>query len=207
MTVHADQSFAHGCADTLTPTVTLHLYDTLTRTRQPLPDGQVKIYVCGVTPYDTTHLGHAFTFVQFDQLARALRWLGRDVLYVQNVTDIDDSILMRAHKLGVDWKMLGDEQTAQYLKDMRDLNVIGPDPFVRATDSMDTIVEMVGKLMDQGSAYVAGDAGVYFRVNSVQSYGELSRLSQAEMLDIAAQQDDSDVDDPRKEDRLDFALW
>src|SRR5205823_11301384 len=99
----------HGAAQ-------LKLFDSLSAARQPLPDGPIKLYVCGVTPYDTTHLGHAFTFVQFDALVRALRWLlpEREVTYVQNVTDIDDSILLRARKLGVDWRVLGDEQTAQY---------------------------------------------------------------------------------------------
>src|ERR1700682_6409587 len=92
--------------------VPLFLNDTLSATRKPVPEGPIKLYVCGVTPYDTTHLGHAFTFVQFDVLVRVLRWLDprREVIYVQNVTDIDDSILIRARKLGVDWRALGDEQ-------------------------------------------------------------------------------------------------
>ena len=86
------------------------------------------MYVCGVTPYDTTHLGHAFTFVQFDALVRSMRWLApdREVTYVQNVTDIDDSILMRARKLGVNWRSLGDEQLELYRADMQALRVTGP---------------------------------------------------------------------------------
>ena len=120
------------------PTLVLLLSDTLSGSRQPLPEGPITLYVCGVTPYDTTHLGHAFTFVQFDALVRAVRWLHpeREVIYVQNVTDIDDSILARARKLGVDWKQLGDEQTAQYQADMRGLNVAEPTHFVRATSAM-----------------------------------------------------------------------
>src|SRR6266851_9440830 len=108
--------------------VPLFLSDTLSATRKPVPEGPIKLYVCGVTPYDTTHLGHAFTFVQFDTLVRALRWLhpDREVIYVQNVTDIDDSILMRARKLGVGWRTLGDEQTELYRADMRALNVADP---------------------------------------------------------------------------------
>ena len=98
--------------------------------------------MCGVTPYDTTHLGHAFTFVHFDTLVRALRWLypDREVIYVQNVTDIDDSILARARKLGVDWRTLGDEQTEQYRADMRALNVAEPTHLVRATSAIPTMV-------------------------------------------------------------------
>jgi len=183
------------------------LVDTLSGAPRPIPDGAVKLYVCGVTPYDTTHLGHAFTFVQFDVLVRALRWLGRDVLYVQNVTDIDDSILQRARKLGVDWRQLGHEQTIRYRADMRALNVRDPDHFVRATDAMPTIVELVGRLVAEGAAYRVDGGSVFFRVASAATYGELSRLSRAEMLAIASQQDDADVDDPRKEDPLDFALW
>ncbi len=187
--------------------VTIQLNDTLARGRATLPDGPIRMYVCGVTPYDTTHLGHAFTFVQFDVLVRALRWLGREVEYVQNVTDIDDSILQRAHKLGVDWKALGDEQTARYQADMRALHVEPPTHFVKATETIPTIQEMVAALDRQGSAYVAGRLGVYFRVKSAPTYGELSKLSRDEMLAIAGQQDDSDVDAPEKEDPLDFALW
>jgi len=183
------------------------LVDTLSGEPRPIPDGVVKLYVCGVTPYDTTHLGHAFTFVQFDVLARALRWVGRDVVYVQNVTDIDDSILQRARKLGLDWRQLGHEQTIQYRADMRALNVRDPDHFVRATDAMPTIVELVGRLVDEGAAYRVDGGSVFFRVASAATYGELSRLSRAEMLAIASRQDDADVDDPRKEDPLDFALW
>ena len=185
----------------------MFLSDTLSATRKPLPDGTIKLYVCGVTPYDTTHLGHAFTFVQFDTLVRALRWLGREVIYVQNVTDIDDSILIRARKLGVDWQSLGDEQTEQYRADMRALNVADPTHFVRATSAIPTMLHIIDSLIAGEAAYVVEGGSVFFRVASIPTYGELSKLSRAEMLAIAGQQDDADVDDPRKEDPLDFALW
>jgi L-cysteine:1D-myo-inositol 2-amino-2-deoxy-alpha-D-glucopyranoside ligase len=185
----------------------LFLSDTLSATRKPVPDGLIKLYVCGVTPYDTTHLGHAFTFVQFDTLVRALRWLGHEVIYVQNVTDIDDSILMRARKLGVDWRTLGDEQTEQYRADMRALNVADPTHFVRATSAIPTMLHIIETLIASEAAYVVEGGSVFFRVGSTPTYGELSKLSRAQMLSIAAQQDDADVDDPRKEDPLDFALW
>ncbi len=188
----------------------LFLSDTLSATRKPVPEGPIKLYVCGVTPYDTTHLGHAFTFVQFDTLVRALRWLsppGREIVYVQNVTDIDDSILQRARKLGVDWRTLGDEQIEDYRADMRALNVAEPTHFVRATGAMATIVKLIDKLVENGAAYVVEGGSVFFRVSASPTFGELSRLSRDEMLFIASQQDDADVDDPRKEDPLDFALW
>jgi L-cysteine:1D-myo-inositol 2-amino-2-deoxy-alpha-D-glucopyranoside ligase len=187
----------------------LNLSDTLSAARKPVPDGPIKLYVCGVTPYDTTHLGHAFTFVQFDTLVRALRWLSpeREVVYVQNVTDIDDSILARARKLGVDWRKLGDEQTAQYRADMQALNVAEPTHFVPATSAMATIHSLIGTLIDRGAAYAVEGGTVFFRVRSVPTYGELSKLPRDTMLEIASQQDDADTDDPRKEDPLDWALW
>ncbi|MDQ6670528.1 MAG: cysteine--tRNA ligase [Chloroflexota bacterium] len=185
----------------------LFLSDTLSATRKPVPDGAIRLYVCGVTPYDTTHLGHAFTFVQFDTLARALRWLGHEVNYVQNVTDIDDSILTRARILGVDWQTLGDEQTEQYRADMRALNVADPTHLVRATSAIPTMLHIIQTLVAAEAAYVVEGGSVFFRVASTPTYGELSKLSRTEMVSIASQQDDADVDDPRKEDPLDFTLW
>jgi L-cysteine:1D-myo-inositol 2-amino-2-deoxy-alpha-D-glucopyranoside ligase len=190
--------------------VPLFLSDTLSATRKPVPEGPIKLYVCGVTPYDTTHLGHAFTFVQFDTLVRALRWLsppGREIVYVQNVTDIDDSILQRARKLGVDWRALGDVQTEHYRADMRAINVAEPTHFVRATAGLQTMLQLIEKLVQMEAAYVADGGSVFFRIRTSPTYGELSSLSRDRMLEIAGQQDDADIDDPRKEDPLDFALW
>jgi L-cysteine:1D-myo-inositol 2-amino-2-deoxy-alpha-D-glucopyranoside ligase len=174
-----------------------------------MPDGPIKLYVCGITPYDTTHLGHAFTFVSFDTLVRALRWLypDREVTYVQNITDIDDSILARARKVGADWRELGDEQTQQYRADMRALNVADPTHLVRATSAMTTIHEIVERLVQRGAAYTVDGGSVFFRISSSPTYGELSKLSRPDMVSIASRQDDADLDDPRKEDPLDWALW
>jgi L-cysteine:1D-myo-inositol 2-amino-2-deoxy-alpha-D-glucopyranoside ligase len=189
--------------------VRLFLHDTLSAGAKALPDGPITMYVCGVTPYDTTHLGHAFTFVQFDALVRGMRWLapGQQVTYIQNVTDIDDSILMRARKLGVNWRALGDEQLELYQADMQALRVTGPTHLVRATSAIPTIHELIQALLDRSAAYVADGGSVFFRVRSRAGYGELSRLTRDQMLEIAGQQDDADLDDPRKEDPLDFALW
>ena len=187
----------------------LFLSDSLSGTRKAVPEGPVKLYVCGVTPYDTTHLGHAFTFVQFDVLVRALRWLAPDrpVTYVQNITDIDDSILQRARKLRVDWRALGEDQTRQYMADMRALNIAPPTHLVRATASIPIMLQLIKTLVEREAAYVVERGSVFFRVRSVPTYGELSKLPRERMLEIAGQQDDADVDDPRKEDPLDFALW
>jgi L-cysteine:1D-myo-inositol 2-amino-2-deoxy-alpha-D-glucopyranoside ligase len=183
------------------------LSDTLSGQRRPLPDGPVRLYVCGITPYDTTHLGHAFTFLQFDVLVRALRWMGRDVTYVQNITDIDDSILKRARDLGTDWHTLGEEYTRRYLRDLATLNVAMPDHLVPATSVMPTIHGIIATLLDQGSAYQVDGGDVFFHVASNPDYGELSKLPREGMLKLASEQDDADVDDPRKRDPLDVVLW
>ena len=153
-----------------------------------------------MTPYDTTHLGHAFTFVQFDTLVRALSWLGREVIYVQNVTDIDDSILIRARKLGVDWQALGDAQTAQYCADMQALNVAEPSHFVRATTAIDVSTSSTASSRRRGlwRTVAACFSGAHPHMANFQTArGDTYRRPA----------DDADVDDPRKEDPLDFALW
>jgi L-cysteine:1D-myo-inositol 2-amino-2-deoxy-alpha-D-glucopyranoside ligase len=183
------------------------LTDTLTAARQPLPAGPVRVYVCGITPYDTTHLGHAFTFLQFDAVVRALRWMGREVDYVQNVTDIDDSLLKRARELGLDWKALGDDYEARYLRDMAALNVAPPDHLVSATSVIPTIVAITEKLLAGGSAYQVAGGDVFFDVGSNPHYGELSKLPREQMLASAGQQDDVDLSDNRKRDPLDVVLW
>jgi L-cysteine:1D-myo-inositol 2-amino-2-deoxy-alpha-D-glucopyranoside ligase len=189
--------------------VPLFLNDTLSAAQKAVPEGEIKLYVCGVTPYDTTHLGHAFTFVQFDTLVRVARWLApkRSVTYIQNITDIDDSILLRARKLGVDWRTLGDEQIEQYRVDVDGLGVAPPTHLVRATGAIPTMERLIQALLDREAGYVVDGGSVFFRVRARPNYGVLSRLTHQQMLAIAGQQDDADVDDPRKEDPLDFALW
>src|SRR5438034_10221785 len=110
----------------------MKLFNTLTQSLEeflPIDEKSVRIYVCGVISYDTTHLGHAFTYVSFDTLIRYLEFLGYTVKYVQNVTDIDDDVLRKARELGMDWKELGDRETARYLSDMDALNVRRPDVY------------------------------------------------------------------------------
>ena len=185
----------------------LRLYNTASRRIEPFtPDGEaVGLYVCGVTPYDTTHMGHAFTYVVFDTLARVLRRAGWAVTYVQNVTDIDDDILKRARATGKRWDELGSEQTAQYERDSRALNIAPPTHFLRATDEIDQMIPLIATLIDKGHAYTAG-GNVYFSVASDPQYGALSRYSREEMREIAAERG-GNVDDPAKRDPLDFLLW
>jgi L-cysteine:1D-myo-inositol 2-amino-2-deoxy-alpha-D-glucopyranoside ligase len=165
----------------------------------------VGVYVCGITPYDTTHLGHAFTYVVFDVLVRALRAAGGSVRYVQNVTDVDDDIIRRARELGTTWDRLAAEETALYEEDMAALNVLAPDVFPKASQTIAKIIALVGKLEAQGHAYVR-EGHVYFRVGSVADYGRLSRFSREEMIRLSAQRG-ADPTDRRKQDPLDFLLW
>ena len=168
-------------------------------------DDTVGLYVCGVTPYDTTHIGHAFTFLTFDILVRVMRHKGWDVTYVQNVTDIDDDILRKAKEVGLTWRELGDRETARYLKDMRDLNWLEPDHYVRATDHVAEMLEIIQALIDKGNAYESG-GNVYFSVNSDPEFGKLSHIPRDEMLPIANERGNT-PDDPNKRDPLDFVLW
>jgi L-cysteine:1D-myo-inositol 2-amino-2-deoxy-alpha-D-glucopyranoside ligase len=168
-------------------------------------DGTVGLYVCGITPYDTTHIGHAFTFLTFDILVRVMRHKGWDVTYVQNVTDIDDDILRKAKEVGLDWKQLGDRETARYLKDMRDLNWVEPDHYVRATDHIAEMLEITQGLIDKGHAYER-DGNVYFSVSSDPEFGKLSHIPRDQMLAIANERGNT-PDDPNKRDPLDFVLW
>ena len=183
----------------------MRLYNTERRAEEPPPDGPVGLYVCGITPYDTTHLGHAFTYVVFDVLVRALRARGCSVTYVQNVTDVDDDILRKAAELGVRWDRLAEEETASYQADMAALNVLPPDHFPRASQSLDPIRNMIRRLEELGHAY-RSEGNVYFEVASSAEYGRLSRLSRDEMIKLAGERG-GHPDDPRKRDPLDFMLW
>src|SRR5213080_1581879 len=187
--------------------ITMRLRNTETNAVQPLePAGRpIGIYVCGITPYDTTHLGHAFTYVVFDVLVRALRAAGHAVRYVQNVTDVDDDIIRRARELGTTWDRLAAKETALYEADMADLNVRAPDVFPKVSQTIPKIVALVRTLEAQGHAYQRG-GNVYFRVGSVTDYGRLSRLGRDEMIKLSAERG-ADPNDSRKQDPLDFLLW
>ncbi|HEY8678188.1 MAG TPA: cysteine--tRNA ligase [Candidatus Dormibacteraeota bacterium] len=185
----------------------MRLWNTETNGVQPLAPSTdpIGVYVCGITPYDTTHLGHAFTYVAFDVLIRTLRASGMAVRYVQNVTDVDDDIMKRSRQLGVSWDRLAAEETALYQADMAALNVLPPDVFPKASETIAKIVALVRTLEAQGHAY-RRDGNVYFRVASVTDYGRLSRLPRDEMVRLSANRG-ADPNDPRKQDPLDFLLW
>jgi L-cysteine:1D-myo-inositol 2-amino-2-deoxy-alpha-D-glucopyranoside ligase len=189
----------------------MRLFDTLTQREQtlrPLGD-RVTLYVCGITPYDTTHLGHAFLNVVYDTLVRALRWQGQAVEYVQNVTDIDDDILRKAREVGMAWDELGARETERYLKDLRALHVAMPDHYVRASDEVGTIIALTEKLLAAGLAYER-DGWIYFSVRSDPGFGKLADAGGYVGYDAwlkTANERGNFPDDPRKQDPLDFVLW
>jgi L-cysteine:1D-myo-inositol 2-amino-2-deoxy-alpha-D-glucopyranoside ligase len=185
----------------------MNLYDSLTQAVQPIrpEEDHVKLYICGITPYDTTHLGHAFTYTSFDVLIRYLEKQGYRVTYVQNVTDIDDDILRKAREEGVDWRNLGNRWTAHFIRDMQALNVRPPDYYPRATDVIPEILRMVSELVEAGKAYENG-GNVYYHVEADPEFGKLSHLPRAEMLPVANERGNR-PGDPNKRDPLDFVLW
>jgi L-cysteine:1D-myo-inositol 2-amino-2-deoxy-alpha-D-glucopyranoside ligase len=185
----------------------MRLYNTQTQSVEPFEpvNGHVGIYVCGVTPYDTTHTGHAFTFLTYDVLVRFLRNLGHDVTYVQNVTDIDDDILRKSKENGVTWDELARDETAKYLKDMADLNALSPDHYVAASDHIPEMQEIILKLLEMGLAYES-NGSVYFAVDKDPDFGKLSHLAPGEMLPIANERGNF-PDDPNKRAPIDFIMW
>jgi len=185
----------------------MKLYDTLTNQIKPLAgeDGRVSVYVCGITPYDTTHLGHAFLYVTFDVLIRYLESTGYQVVYTQNVTDIDDDILRKAKELNMFYLDLAERETNRFLSDLRALNVRMPDHYPHATQEIDGMVEIISKLIDKGHAYVR-DGNVYFDIDTYEGFGQLSKLSREEMIAIARERG-GNPDDPLRDDPLDFLLW
>jgi L-cysteine:1D-myo-inositol 2-amino-2-deoxy-alpha-D-glucopyranoside ligase len=164
------------------------------------------MYVCGVTPYDTTHLGHARTFLTFDVIVRLLQATGHPVRYVQNVTDIDESILQRAARDSIDWRELGKREERAYLADMKRLGWRRPDVICHATRELPAMFDLIRTLERRDAAYTL-PRGVYFPVSADPRYGELSRLSPARMKRILAAQDDAALEDPGRRDPRDFALW
>jgi L-cysteine:1D-myo-inositol 2-amino-2-deoxy-alpha-D-glucopyranoside ligase len=186
--------------------VPVRLYDTARQEIVPFePPKLVRMYVCGITPYDSTHLGHAATYLTYDVLIRRLEELGHEVSLVRNVTDVDDSILPKARQLGVNYLELADAEMARFRSDMEALGMRPPMAEPRATEAVPQIVELVGKLLENGHAYQA-DGSVFFDISTFPAYGQLSHLSREEMLRIAADRGGR-PDDPAKRNPLDFTLW
>ena len=200
----------------------LVLFDTALRRTVPVTPGpEAGLYVCGITPYDATHMGHAATYVAFDLLNRQWRDSGHTVNYVQNVTDIDDPLLERAEATGVDWTVLAKEQTQLFREDMEALNVLAPRSYIGAVESIEWIVPVVEDLLERGIAYrVPGtgtepDGDVYFSVDAAAALdegpdawwlGQVSSLTPEQMLPVFAERG-GDPDRPGKRNPLDALLW
>ncbi|ROT29610.1 cysteine--1-D-myo-inosityl 2-amino-2-deoxy-alpha-D-glucopyranoside ligase [Micromonospora sp. HM5-17] len=187
----------------------LSLYDSARRAVHPTrPSGTATMYVCGITPYDATHLGHAATMITFDLVQRVWRDAGHPVSYVQNVTDIDDPLLERAARDGEDWKVLAMRETALFREDMEALRIIPPTYYVGAVESIPAIAEKVRTLLDDGAAYRLDDGSgdVYFDIAAAPRFGYESNLSREEMLALFAERG-GDPERAGKRDPLDPLLW
>ncbi|HMQ35862.1 MAG TPA: cysteine--tRNA ligase [Chloroflexaceae bacterium] len=184
------------------------LFNSLARAKEPfaLPaDRPVTLYVCGVTPYDTTHIGHARTFLTFDVLVRYLGWQGAEVRYCQNVTDVDDPLFERARRDGISWQALTEQQVAQLLEDYKGLNLLPPTYFPRASEEIGAMIPIIERLVELGHAYVV-DGEVYFSVQTDPDFGKMARMGYEELL-ATANQRGNNPRDPKKRDPLDFVLW
>ncbi|MGC4763092.1 cysteine--1-D-myo-inosityl 2-amino-2-deoxy-alpha-D-glucopyranoside ligase [Micromonospora sp. DT46] len=187
----------------------LSLFDSARQGAHPSdPAGTATMYVCGITPYDATHLGHAATMIAFDLVQRVWRDAGRDVHYVQNVTDIDDPLLERAERDGEDWKVLAMRETALFREDMEALRIIPPAHYVGAVESIPDIADKVLLLLKDGAAYRLedGTGDVYFDIAATPRFGYESNLTREQMLEIFPERG-GDPDRAGKRDPLDPLLW
>lgn len=184
----------------------MQLYDTARRAVVPFEPGPVvSMYVCGITPYDSTHLGHAATYLTYDLIARRLMDLGHEVRLVRNVTDVDDSILPKARELGIPYLELAEREMARFRADMDALNMVPPVAEPRATESIPQIITLVNELLERGHAYMTAGT-VYFDITTFPRFGELSHYSRDRMAKLAAARGGR-PDDPHRRDPLDFVLW
>lgn len=189
----------------------LRLYNSLSRKKEkflPILNKNVTIYVCGITPYDTTHIGHAFTYISFDALIRYLTYCGYKVAYTQNVTDINDrdmDILQRAKEQKIPWQKLASFWTNRFLEDMQRLNWITPAYYLKASENIPEMIKLTQKLIKNNYAYVK-NGSVYFDISKKKDYGKLSRFNKKKMLKVANDCEENTLN-PEKNNPLDFTLW
>src|SRR5439155_17416810 len=185
----------------------MRLYDTARRAVVPFQprDNRVGMYVCGITPYDAAHMGHAFAYHVFDVIARRLILLDVDVHHVRNITDVDDDILRVARERNADYRTVGDAQVQRFDRDMADIGLLPVDAAPRATMHVAEMVRWIARLHEEGYAYE--QAGwVFFDTAKFPRYGLLSGLDVATMTALSRERG-ADPDDPRKRNPLDFVLW
>ncbi|MET3943736.1 cysteine--1-D-myo-inosityl 2-amino-2-deoxy-alpha-D-glucopyranoside ligase [Corynebacterium ureicelerivorans] len=189
----------------------LKLYDTADqRVKEvdttPNANGEVGLYVCGITPYDSTHLGHAATYLTFDLVQRQLIANGHAVHYVQNITDVDDPLFERAARDGVDWRELGTSQIDLFRSDMEILSVIPPRDYIGAMESVDEVIAMVQRLLAKGAAYELDHGDIYASIEATQQFGYESNLDRATMEQFFAERG-GDPEREGKRDPLDALIW
>ncbi len=184
----------------------MKLYDTVKkRVVDFVPNKEVLMYTCGVTPYDATHIGHAFTFVSYDLLQRRLIDIGHTIKCVRNVTDVDDPLFAKARELGVHYLDLAAGEEARFDSDMKALNVLDVFSKPRASSAIPDIRKFIALVLDRGFAYQCGGS-VFFDVTKFDSFGSLSNYDNETMLRYAAERG-GDLDNPDKKNPLDFVLW
>ena len=184
----------------------LSLLNTASQKVEALPTKPVyRMYVCGITPYDATHLGHAATYLTFDLIHRYLKATGAEVRFVQNITDIDDPLLERAARDGIDWQELANSQIDLFRGDMADLHVLPPQHYVGVVEAMPLVVDSIMKLQESGTTYnVEND--LYFRIHSDEEFGTRSHYTDEQMLSIFAERG-GDPKRAGKENPFDALLW
>lgn len=184
----------------------VRVYDTAAGELRPIaPGDEATMYVCGITPYDATHLGHAATYVTFDILGRALRDSGHPVSYVQNVTDVDDPLLERAAQTAEDWRAIAQREIELFRTDMAALRVIPPKAYIGAVEAIPLVIDMITTLLDADAAYLL-DGDVYFAVASAKGLGQVSHADRTTMVTLSRERG-GDPDRAGKKDPLDAVMW
>ena len=182
----------------------MKIFNTLSGKKEifePIEDNKIRMYICGMTVYDNTHIGHARTFLSFDLIVRYLRSIDYEVQYIRNITDVDDKIIARAEELNISPSELTKDCINSMQNDFKALGMISPDAEPRATENIDSIISLITKLIDKGHAYV-GESDVYFSTESFEEYGKLSKRKLEDMLSGARIDIDLDKKNP-----ADFVLW
>ena len=182
----------------------MKIFNTLSGKKEifePIEDNKIRMYVCGMTVYDDTHIGHARTFLSFDLIVRYLRSIDYEVQYIRNITDVDDKIIARSEELNITPSELAQDCINSMHDDFQALGMISPDAEPRATENIDSIISLITKLIDKGHAYVS-ESDVYFSTESFEEYGKLSKRKLEDMLSGARIDIDLDKKNP-----ADFVLW
>ena len=183
----------------------LKIYNSITQSRDPVIEPKVSMYVCGITPYDATHLGHAATYLAFDVINRYLRLRGQQVEYIQNITDVDDPLLERANRDHVNWEDLASDQIALFRDDMTALRVIPPDQYMGAVETIPWVIDAINELKKRGSVYQI-ECDLYFDISSDPQFSSYNQLSEGQQIEIFAERG-GDPHRTGKRHPLDCLIW